>query len=760
MAQDLRALIREKIDFLDKALVLETDASKQFKLQKEIETLKAQLAETKTQILTRLPQMEDALIGREAVLEEMHQKLNRQNQVLLMNGMGGIGKTALAMTYAQSYQSEYDYVVWIEQVGMDFPKALLSEPTLLMHLDYQATENTEADACNILSLLGTKLKGKGLLLLDNMEADFKNYKDYLPRTNWHILLTSRERLYGAKYRIRLGFLKPDAARTLFYEHYLGKRDDVLVDDILKKVDYHTLSVELFAKTIQSREKSLAWLQQRLEARGLAIGISAKDVELQYRATAQTLEKIFPYLSAMFDASALSQEQLQLLQQLCCLPPQPYSDEELCYYLALEKESEAHEELSLHRNQLSKKGWLIKEADTWKLHRVLQDVIWAKAKPKWEAIEKLVEQVANLLDYAQDKDNPIHKFPFVEYGDFLVERVKEWEKEEVSYLMDCLRQLYADLGQYERAKDLGENALTIAQAIFDIEHETIAVRQSNLANLYRELGNYEEAADLLETTLKSDIENFGEQHPRAATHQSNLALVYRDLGRYGEAADLLETALKSDIENFGEQHPSVVISQSNLALVYQDLVRYEEAAELLEVVLKSNIENFGEQHPRVAISQSNLAAVYGNLGRYAEAADLLEVALKSDIENFGEQHPQVAIKQSNLANVYRELERYMEAAELLEAALKSDIINFGEQHPQVAIKQSNLALVYGNLGRYVEAADLLEAALKSDIENFGEQHPTVATRFNNLAHIFVSVEKYETGIEAWFKALEILQYNFG
>ena len=313
-----------------------------------------------------------------------------------------------------------------------------------------------------------------------------------------------------------------------------------------------------------------------------------------------------------------------------------------------------------------------------------------------------------------------------------------------------------LGKYNEAKDLIVQALDIAKAN---NIETIK-NLKLLANVYSDLGEYEKARDLLQEALKSDLENFGEKHPQVATGKSNLANVYKVLGEYEKARDLLQEALKSDLDNFGGKHPTVAIKKSNLANIYLDLGEYEKARDLLQEALKSDLENFGGKHPKVATRKSNLANVYKGLGEFEKARDLLQEALKSDLEHFGEKHPKVATSQSNLANVYKALGEHEKARDLLEAALKSDLDNFGRKHPTVAIKKSNLALVYFDLGEYEKARDLLEEALKSDLENFVGKHPTVAISKSNLAFVYKALGENKKADDLGLSAYKIFENSLG
>ena len=715
-----------------------------------------------SRLLTKFPSLDDKIIGREEAITNLKENLQTSQRVVLMNGMGGIGKTTTAIAYANRYKEEYVHIAWLEQLG-DFDTDLATNQLLISNLGLTPSGDAATDTQFILNALAN-LGGKSLLVIDNGNKQLREYKDYFPKApGWHVLITSREELsFGEK--MALGFLSKEDALKLFYTHYKLDKNDELAHEILLTVDYHTLTIEILAKTAQSLEiASLEKLTSLLKERGIKIG-KPVDFSRIAHSKEEQIKHLFPYLEAIFQLpDTITEEEVYLLKQLIGLPPIFHNWEKLTALLQITEENETiWDNLIVARNSLRKKGWLIydEKQKAYKMHRIIQDVLKEKLKPSYEDLEVLIKSISRLLYFDDTKDNPVDKFQYVIFGERILQIIFHNKSEDFAIFQSNLALVCQDLGDYKNARDLLEQALESDIKNFGEDHPSTAISRSNLALVYQDLGDYENARDLLEQALESDIKNFGEDHPSTAIRRSNLALVYKALGDYENARDLLEQALESDIKNFGEDHPSTAISRSNLALVYQALGDYENARDLLEQALESAIKNFGEDHPSTAISRSNLALVYQALGDYENARDLLEQALESAIKNFGEDHPSTAIRRSNLALVYQDLGDYENARDLLEQALESDIKNFGEDHPSTARSRSNLALVYKALGDYENARDLLEQALESAIKNFGEDHPSTAIRRSNLALVYKALGDYENARDLLEQALESDIKNFG
>jgi tetratricopeptide (TPR) repeat protein len=678
--------------------------------------------------LTQLPVMEDELVGREDMILELRSRLEQSQRIVLVNGIGGVGKTATAMTYANRFKDEYKHVIWLEK-SSNFVGDTISNKLLLQNLDF-TIKGDDSTADNVKAILNKieNLDGPGLLVIDNADRDLLVIRDFLPRPpKWHVILTSREEL-GIGKKIPLDFLSEKDAMQLFYNHYKWERNDKQVKQIIHLVDYHTLTIEILAKMAQSRRiKRLNELIKLLEEKGLEIGRKVN------RATGHSkneeVEFLFPYLQAIFRLNPnWTGDQLELLKIFVALPP-IFVPLDMFFQLfgVGPEESYKQDLITIALEKLRVSGWLSynEELDAYKMHRIVQDVLLRREEVKLSFLELrgLEQRICNALAIDdQWKDNPVDKFPFVPYAERILHLVSN-EPGGTSFLLNSkLATVYGALGRYEEAAQLLEKQLESSLKSLGETHPNIAARQADLAQAYGALGRYEEALSLSEKALAMGLARFGEGDPKVADYQSALAAIYQILGRYKEALDLFKKVLASNLKSYGEGHPKVLKSQSNLATSYETLGRYEEAADLLEKVLASELEN----SPHVASYQLNLAVVYKSLGRFKEAAHLMEQALESNLANYGERHPEVTNSQSNLAIIYSNLHRYGEASRLLQKALASSLAIYGESHRRVAICQSNLAGVYRDLGNVAEAKSLWEKARQTFKENLGEDHPHTKT----------------------------------
>jgi tetratricopeptide (TPR) repeat protein len=702
---------------------------------------------------------QDKIVGRGKDLNELHKLLKKNKEALLLNGLGGIGKTTLAQVYVQKYWKEYHHIAWVTQKQeSDFLKDFISSAGLMKNLGIKGQIGNPSDTYNeIIRRLNEVENHPNLLILDNVDESIEKFTGSLPDPDkWHILLTSREELNGFTHK-RLDFLSPEDAFKLFKKYYTIK---VLTDDIikklLKKIDYHTLTIEILARTANCNRYDYVTLSNALK-----INVCA-DIKIQ-RPYSDEIKRVTSFLCDIFSISKLNDDEIWLLQQMACLPSEylPYDDIEK---FINPKESNRAEIFAVTLNKLTQKGWLLRNetTDSYKMHVVITEVVLNKKAPRLADINVLLENITTLLIIDQTKDNPIDKFPLIPFGQALLlviemqPELSQDEENSVSRFHNNLATVLKNLGDYDGAKDLLEKAVMSNEKNFGTEHPATSTSYSNLATVLQDLGEYEGAKDLLEKAARSNEINFGTEHPATSTSYSNLATVLQDLGEYEGAKDLLEKAARSNEINFGTEHPATSTSYSNLATVLQDLGEYEGAKDLLEKAVRSAEKNFGTEHPATATRYSNLALVLKDLGEYNAAKDLLEKVVRSDEENFGTEHPTTAVSYSNLALVLKDLGDYESAKDLLEKAVRSAEKNFGTEHPTTAAYYSNLALVLKYHGDYESAKDLFEKALMSAEKNFGTEHPATATCYSNLATVLDDLGDYDGAMEYSSNALIIIE----
>ncbi len=139
--------------------------------------------------------------GREDLLAQLHERLGAtgaaaltQPQTHAISGLGGIGKTQIAIEYAYRYRDDYRFVLWVSAT----PEGLLTDVVklaVLLGLPEQQEQDQAITVAAVQRWLATH--PHWLLILDNAD-DLEVVRDFLPAESpGHVLLTTREQAAGS-----------------------------------------------------------------------------------------------------------------------------------------------------------------------------------------------------------------------------------------------------------------------------------------------------------------------------------------------------------------------------------------------------------------------------------------------------------------------------------------------------------------------------------------------------------------------------------
>ncbi len=632
-------------------------------------------------------------VGRD--LEELHRQLRQADRLAItaLRGMGGIGKTELALQYAHHHLQQETYpggMCWLRAREQELGTQIVgfARSTLGLSLPDDLELSQQVAYC-----WRHWPAGEVLVVLDDVK-DYAAIKAFLPPPNprFWVLLTTRLQLGSSLRSFELEVLGEAASLELLAS--LMGADRVGAEPATAKalchwLGYLPLGLELTGRYLaQKPDLSLAQLEARLEDKRLA----AKALSQQSGDLTAEHENLAAAFELSWQELTEAQQSLAYLLSLFALAPIPWSAVTPCFAPEHEEDLEDWRDLGLvHRSLLQRT-----DQDTYQLHQLIREFFRAKVE-QWPQADGLKQhfcqqmaRIAQQVDQAPTQAQVIAFTPLVPH--------------------------------------LAEAATTLQPWL---SQEDLIGSFVGLGRFYQGQGVYGQAEPWYQGCLRVTRSRLGERHPDVATSLNNLAELYQSQGRYDEAEPLYRQALELRRELLGERHPDVATSLNNLAGLYQSQGRYDEAEPLYRQALELRRELLGERHPDVAQSLNNLAGLYYAQGRYDEAEPLYRQALELRRELLGERHPDVAQSLNNLAVLYYAQGRYDEAEPLYQKALELRRELLGERHPDVAASLNNLAYLYDNQGRYAAAEPLYLEALAILAEAVGTDHPNVQTVFGNF-----------------------------
>lgn len=187
---------------------------------------------------------------------------------VLLYGIGGIGKTETAKSVLKKIYSMSCNVTGVYQIAwVTYTNGKLKDSLIEAFHDTKGyTDRDEAweHIYNVIQIQREKL----LIVIDNVEtieqdSDIERLGDLPCR----ILVTSRTEKIGGLYRCSVDHLPEEDCRDIFYHYYVGDHDNHYLDKILELIEYHTVMLELLAKTANMEEKTLQEFYELLVQNG-------------------------------------------------------------------------------------------------------------------------------------------------------------------------------------------------------------------------------------------------------------------------------------------------------------------------------------------------------------------------------------------------------------------------------------------------------------------------------------------------------------
>ncbi|HEX8113145.1 MAG TPA: tetratricopeptide repeat protein [Kofleriaceae bacterium] len=322
-------------------------------------------------------------------------------------------------------------------------------------------------------------------------------------------------------------------------------------------------------------------------------------------------------------------------------------------------------------------------------------------------------------------------------------------------------LASDMGALERRLGNPRDALAYYQRALELHrqrhgdgHADTARSLRHVAMAYRGLCDYKQALKLSEQALAMSLAVHGPRHRAIASVLNDVGVTHADLGDLRKALDFHSRALQLEEELLGAGHPDLAILLGNVGAAYSDLGNHQTALTFIRQAFEIEQKRFGDEHPTTATSRSNLGLTYLWLGEHRLAKEHAEGALRTRREMLGDDHPDTALSLMNVAAVYAALGDHAKALELREQALHVHARVFGESHPETARALDNLGGTHNDLGDHETALVLAKRSLDIRRSVLGDDHPDTAISFANVSRVETCLGHHKLALEHAQRALDI------
>jgi tetratricopeptide (TPR) repeat protein len=720
--------------------------------------------------------------GREELLRELDDCLAPGATAAVLpqalHGMGGVGKSQLAVEYAYRHQNDFDLIWWTPaersvQIQSSFVE-------LGQRLDLGVGAEANVAVQRVIDALrggpGRKVPSNWLLVFDNAE-DPEEVLPFLPTGGpGRILVTSRNSRWLTMARgLEVDVFEREESKAL-----LARRGPGITDEEADRL------AEALGDLPLAIEQAAAWRAETgMPADEYLELLNEKLVELL------TMSQPADYGRPVAAAWNLSLQQLEsrnpaalrLLQLAAFLAPEPIAramfgnGRGLSIHPDLDRALRDRLRLNeairdINRFALAR---IDHRTNSIQMHRLVQHVLINQMS---EDERQTMRHGAHLLLAASDPNAPAESDQWPRYAELyphvttseaikcddpgvrdlvynLAVYLSRWgdhraamelsqaiydtwrdrlgeEHRETLRIGRWLGFMLWSAGRYEEAATLDNRILEICVRVLGNWHEGTVDAMNNVAGDLRAQGEFGDALALSEDIHTRSVRSFGDDDPLTLSAAHNLGVSLRLAGRFAQAQEIDERTWRRKVEIFGTDHALSILTQIGLALDARELGDYVEARTLQENIVARLRHIHGDVHPQTVAAIRLLAEMRRKAGDHAGAMEAADEAVRGLTARHNEYHPEAMAASLCLSVELRYAGNLGAARQLADSVVERYRTRLGGEHPHTLAAMVNQAVVLRLLGERESAKRINESAVAAFRDRLGSEHPSTLVADINLA----------------------------
>lgn len=682
-------------------------------------------------------------VGRQKELSEMHQVLfaPQVRSTVVLHGLGGIGKTQLAMAYIERHKEKYTAIFWLNANDEDSLKSSFRNAAgQIQRSQPSAGVLSTADGDLNKTMAAVKAwcdmpgNGRWLMVYDNYDnpklpgqnqASALDIRGFLPRSDQgSIIITTRSSRVTSGRQIAIQKLHSidDGLEIL---QITCKRPGVAADphakELVQQLDGLPLAISTAGAYLEHATVSFSEYLQLYNSSWLKLQSSSPGLtSYEDRSLHTTWQITFDLIAKQNPASAL------LLKIWAYF----YRDD-LWFDL------------------------LRRFVDDSSMEGLMKDELDFN-----EAMRKLCE--FGLVDVTQSTQHRLDSSRYSIHSCVHSWTVyvlnKEWDKRLAGKALESVASNVPSLDEktwWLLQRRLLQHALHLDAFVTEhaVDAKDLASAFFNLANLYSNQGKLAKAEKMYTRALQHYEERTESKHIAMLSIMNNLGILYAEQGKLVEAEKIYLRALHGREEALGPTHVLTLQTVNNLGLLYTNQDNLEEAEKMHMRALQGREEVLGPNHSSTLGTLNNLGLLYYTQGKLEEAEKKFKRALQGKEQALGPKHPSTLDTINNLGLLYVEQGKLVEAEKMYLRALQDTEVALGAKHISTLYTVNNLGRLYSKQGKPLEAEKMYTRALQDREEVLGPKHRSTLGTVSDLGAFYMHQGKLEQAEKMCLRALQ-------
>ncbi len=478
-------------------------------------------------------------VGRVKELEDIHTQMQEGQgvSVCAVEGMGGLGKSELALQYAQRYRQEYVARYWLSLRGVGLAQAVVTLASRYLDLPEAMQSQTVEAQAEWCWQNWIPTEGKVLVIFDDVTDLASIPKQARPLADrFQILVTTRKRKLSSQFAdIPLDVISEAEALELLRK-LLGKsrvdREEIAAIAICEYLGCLPLGVELAGRYLQLDEDlSLSDYQQRLK-------ITDESLELQETEEINAARGVITAFELSWQELSAGTGKVAMLLGL-------FAPADIAWGLVEVVAADLIDGLDLRegRKQLNNL-YLIRAVDEDRTRLAMHSLIrqflqWKLAQDSdtnrlfRETFVISLLGISKKIPQSPTRDLIARVTPAIPHLDMLSREMLgdiPNPEEDLGWAFEGIARFYFGQGLFPLAEPIWKDSINVKKRILGDRHPSVATSLNNLAVLRFNQNRYDEAEALFLQALEIWESVLGSNHPNTQSVKESIAYLRTSQGK--------------------------------------------------------------------------------------------------------------------------------------------------------------------------------------------------------------------------------------
>lgn len=619
--------------------------------------------------ISDLPRSSMTYICRENDVNEL-KSLLFNNDNILVNGLGGYGKTSLAILLFDEIKKDYDHVGWIQYEG-NLIDSILNSLTIFEEIERDKRIDLICDFLRQQDM-------RTILFIDDINEKFE-YDEFAIMLDGCVkmVVTSRiNRLENYKcFPIRTESI--EECIKIFSLYYGSSEETETLSELIRYLEYNPLLIELAAKTARLVEMSLNQYVHIIVNDGYW---NAEDKV--YSKYDNKTDTILNRIKQLYNIQKIDENKKKILQNFA-LTPNVLLPFEFREWAQLEKDEV---------NKLINLGWINKTELYYSMHPLIKESILQQESISIDTFNDLLENM-NDIDFWNLQDGYKTNAIKLQIARSIIDYFLSACYEKIKYLVKNYSNICNIFSNYKEAHFVLKQLLHLYEENEPDNLEMLINVNLSLAFSYVHAGQLSISKEYL--SIADNLANKLDKIDDLFSLYNLHIIIEFNQGNAVKAKEYFDKICELELDEF-----DFLTAVSNLTSGLLDCEKTDLALEYMEKYKNRIEECFKENEVYLATFYSNLAIAYSQSNIYDKALHYDEKALEIRKRVLGTINKDLAITYLSLADDYikfhniKKAKKYILEAENICKKIFDDTDSL-LYHNVIAAKNS-LLQSYGNL----------------------------------------------------------------